>query len=315
MGGAAGSLSDLIGRDVTMTSGTPGANGRDGIAYPAIRAKEITGTGYTNGTGIVESRDVTYDGVLANLAEKLSRTYGVSVYYGTSLYNPFKNLSYKKKYIMEQQLDYTTLMKQAQFLMYTLSQMPRNSLREVGYLSGSQVSIYLCKKITSGTGTNILGLTSEANRVWFATFETEVRGVYYGGYFNIMLHEFVHVFNYNLTATEQKNLASSVAAWNYGLSYKSTNSTERVYGVSGKYDETNSCFLSGYSRKAAMEDIAETVSVISTFSSLEPPLTEGTNIRRKYDFLVATFAAKFETLSAFATKGSLFAYRHLFDEA
>ena len=311
-GGAAGSLADLAGHDVTMIAGAAGNAGADGVPYPAIRAKEITGTSYVGTIGVVESLSESYNGSLANLAEMLSRYYGVDVRYGTALYNPFT--SGKQRYNMEQQNDYSELMRQAQFLTYTLSQMPRNSLREVGFRSGSTLTIYLCKKITSSSGTNILGLTSDANRMWFATFNTEIRGVFYGGYFNIMLHEFVHVFHYNFSEQEKKAFEAKLSTLNYGLSYRSTASTDRVYGVTARYDETNSCFLSSYSRKTVMEDVSETISLTSLLLSLEPPLTKDTNIRKKYDLLVEAFGAEYETLNAFATKGSFFAYPHLFDE-
>ena len=80
-----------------------------------------------------------------------------------------------------------------------------------------------------------------------------------------------------------------------------------------EYDETNSCFLSAYSRKNVMEDAAETLSMPAAFLSLEPPLTDGVPIRKKYDLLVRAFASEYETLSAFNTGKTLFAYPHLFD--
>ena len=198
--------------------------------------------------------------------------------------------------------------------MYTMSRMPKNCWKEIDYRSGRSVTIYLCKSITSGTGTVVLGLTSDVNRVWFATFGTEVRGVFYGGYFNIMLHEFVHVFHYNFSSSARNSFETELKALNYGLSYKSSyNASERVYGVSSKYDETNSCFLSSYSRKSVMEDTAETLSIPATFLYFDPCLTTGGNIRKKYDLLVKRFAQEYETLSTFKTGKTLFGNPYLYD--
>lgn len=314
-GGAAGDLSGLAGRDVNKTAGEAGKDGVNGIPHPAILANTITGSGYEESMGKVESLSLRYEGTLSALTSKLSRFYGVSVLYGSSLYNPYKNYAKARRYTMEQQNDETELMRQMNFLMYTLSRVPRNAWREVEYRSEKQLTIYLCKTITSGTGGTIYGLTSNTNRVWFATFETEIRGVYYGGYFNIMLHEFVHVFHYNFSTAARTSFETSLKSLNYGLSYKTstTNANERVYGVTDKYDETNSCFLSAYSRKTVLEDAAETLSITATFLTLEPPLKSGTNIRKKYDLLSEAFSRDYETLAAFHTGTGLFAYAHLFD--
>lgn len=311
-GGEAGSLSALVGRDVAMLSGGAGAAGLDGVPYPAVRATKISGA-FVNATGKVESRKKTYDGTIATLAATLARFYGVGVYYGTALENPYKNYSRSRRYVMQEQTDGVVLMQQANFLMYTMSRIPKNAWREIAFRSGKIVKIYLCKSITSGTGSVILGLTSDSNRVWFATFDTEIRGVYYGGYFNIMLHEFVHAFHYNFSTSARTSFETELKSLNYGLAYKSSYGTgERVYGVRDDYDETNSCFLSNYSRKSVMEDAAETLSIASLFLSLEPPLREG-NIRKKFDLLATVFAREYETLSPLKTGKTLFAYSRLFD--
>ena len=101
---------------------------------------------------------------------------------------------------------------------------------------------------------------------------------------------------------------------NYGLGYKSSyGSKERVYGVDPQYDETNSCFLSAYSRKNVMEDTSETLSIPATFLYLEPSLGAGTRIREKFDYLVTAFGSEYETLAPFAVGNTLFCYPHLFE--
>jgi len=313
-GGNAGGIDALAGRNVIAQAGAAGKKGKDGVCYPAVRSDKITGDKYASSVGAVQSLDGTYSGTLAEATDRLSRFYGVAVYYGNSLQNPYAKKSKAYRYTMEVQTDATALMQQTQFLMYTMSVMPKNCWREITLRSGKTVTIYLCKSITSGSGGTILGLTNDSNNVWFATFATEIRGAYYGGYFNIMLHEFTHVFHYNFTTFGRNTFETALQSKNYGLGYKSAyGSKERVYGVDAAYDETNSCFLSAYSRKNVMEDTAETLSMPSIFLSLQPPLSAGTRIREKYDLLVKAFGAEYETLSEFSVGKTFFAYPHLFD--
>jgi len=313
-GGNPGSIEALAGRDVVAEVGAAGKKGKDGVCYPAVRAGKVTGDRYVSSVGTVANTALSYTGTMADVADRLSRYYGVAVYYGNSLYNPYAKKSKAYRYTMEVQSDGTALMHQAQFLMYTMSVMPKNCWREIAFRSGRTVSIYLCKSIKSGSGGNILGLTSETNNVWFATFATEIRGAYYGGYYNIMLHEFTHVFHYNFTTFARDSFETALQSKNYGLGYKSSyGSKERVYGVEAKYDETNSCFLSSYSRKNVMEDTSETLSITATYLSLEPPLGAGTHIRAKFDVLVDAFGKEYETLAPFAVGKTLFAYPHLFE--
>ncbi len=313
-GGMAGSLEYLAGRDVTAVKGKDGASGANGIPYPAIDATIITGSGFTSSVGRVVSLNQRREETLSSLADKISRYYGVGLYYGNSLYNPYKNLSKSKRYVMEAQTDPAALLGQANFLAYTMTQMPKNCWREVLFLSTKQVTIYLAKSITSGSGGTILGLTSDANRVWFATFGTEVRGVLYGGYFSIMLHEFTHLFHYNFTSSSARSaFESELKSYNYSLAYKSAyGSVERVYGVSPTYGADNSCFLSTYSRKSVMEDAAETLSLVSTLTVAPDFLAADCHIRKKYDALAGAFSREYETLSRFSAP-NLFGYPHLFD--
>ena len=310
-GGTAGSLAGLNGYDVTKTSGVTGARGENGMPYPAVNAKTIRGTHYVSATGEVSSLSAVYVGTISDITDKLSRFYGVSVYYGTNLYNPYKNKNKSSRYLMEQQTDATILMQQANFLMYTMSMMPKNCWNELGARNG-KVNIYLCKSITSGSGSVILGLTSDSNNVWFATFGTDLRGVNYSSYFNIMLHEFTHVFHYNFAKSTRTAFETELKSYNYGLDYKSSyGSTERVYGVNSRYDETNSCFFTAYSRKNVMEDTAETVSIAATFRAAVIPMTEGTTLRKKAECLAKAFQREYETLSPFFTGKFLFADRRL----
>ena len=313
-GGNAGSIEALVGKDVVAEKGAAGKKGKDGVCYPAVRAAKITGDKYASSVGAVANTALSYAGTLSDAADRLSRFYGVAVYYGNSLYNPYAKKSKSYRYTMEVQTDGTALMEQTQFLMYTMSVMPKNCWREISLRSGRTVSIYLCKSIKSGSGGTILGLTSETNNVWFATFDTEIRGAFYGGYYNIMLHEFTHVFHYNFTTFARDNFETALQSKNYGIGYKSSyGSKERVYGVEPEYDETNSCFLSAYSRKNVMEDTSETLSMTATFLSLEPPLGAGTRIRAKFDLLVTAFGNEYETLAPFAVGNTLFCYPHLFE--
>lgn len=305
MGGAAGSLSALVGKEVVMISGGNGSAGRDGTPRPSVCATKISGINYLSTTGSVVSSDAIFTGGLPTLTEKISSFYGVGLYYGTALYNPYKKNPKSSRYSMEVQNDPTVLMRQANFLMYTMSMMPKNCWQELAFVSGKRVTIYFAKSITSGSGGTILGLTSSTNNVWFATFNTEVRGAYYGGYFNIMMHEFTHAFHYQFTTAERTSFETDLKSRNYGLDYKSSyGATDRVYGVSGSWNETNSCFLSAYSRKNVMEDTAETVSMASAFLSAEPPMTAGTAIRAKFDLLATAFGRMYETLSPFSRKAS-----------
>ena len=312
-GGAAGSIADVSMFDnIAKGVGTNGANGQNGTPHPAVNAKTITGNHFTSSKGVVQSASAVYVGGIANFTDRIAHFYGVSLYYGTKLYNPYKNKSKSNRYLMEQQTDETVLLQQANFLMYTMSMIPKNYWREVRYRSGNDVTIYLCKSIKSGTGSVILGLTSDTNNVWFATFETDLRGVMYSGYFNIMLHEFTHVLHYNLTKSIRSSFETELKSYNYGLDYKSSyGSTERVYGVNSQYDETNSCFFTSYSRKNVMEDAAETISIAATFSSAVAPLNGDTTLRKKVNCISLAFQRDYETLSAFATGKVLFGDKRL----
>ncbi len=312
-GGKAGSIEALAGKDVTATKGTDGRNGPDGVTRGSIGYYELTGGPGMITHGSVVSRKVKPQESLPDFTDKLSRFYGIGLYYGNALYNPYKNLKTSKRYNMDVQTDTVELMRQTNYLAYTMSQMPKNCWREISFVSGKMVTIYLAKSITSGTGSTILGLTSDANRVWFATFNTEIRGVLYSGYFNIMLHEFTHVFHYNFSASARSAFESELKSYNFGLGYKSSyGSTERVYGVNGDYGAENSCFLSAYSRKTVMEDAAETLSLVLTLTFVPDFLAPSTAIYKKYDCIRRALGNEFETLSASrATNGSTYPYYEL----
>lgn len=306
-GGSAGSLERLAGYDVTKVAGTAGARGEDGTPYPAVNARSITGNRYLSSVGSVVDLKKQFENSFIDLTDRLERFYGITIYYGSKLENPFKST-----YSMTQQTDASALTLQSNFLMYTMSQMPKNCWREVKFRSSRTVTVYLCKTIKKTSGnTNILGLTSDKNKVWFATFSTELRGIYYSGYYNIMLHEFTHVFHYNFGSSARKTFEDKLKNENFGLSYKSTSSNERVYGMSETNTEANSCFFTSYSRKTVLEDAAETLSIAATFSAKVAPLVGDTALRRKVLLLSEAFSREYETLSPFITGKVLFADRRL----
>ncbi len=311
-GGAAGTLERVVGYDVTAYAGQAGASGENGTPYPAVNARNITGKSYVSSIGVTRSLSACYVGSLVDLTERISRFYGVNVLYGNKLENPYaKVFPRQNRYTMTQQTNATALMLQANFLMYTMSMIPKNAWREIKDRSGKTVTIYFCDKITSYGGNTILGLTNDKNNVWFATFGTDLRGIYLSGYFNIMLHEFVHVFHYNLTKSARSSMESALEQMNYGLDYKSTSSTERVYGVTETYTASNSCFFTSYSRKTVLEDAAETISIAATFTAKISPLVGDTRLREKVLFLSESFSRAYETLSPFITGKVLFGDRRL----
>ncbi|MBQ9370487.1 MAG: hypothetical protein IJU10_05390 [Clostridia bacterium] len=313
-GGAAGSVSALDGYSVTAETGKAGTNGRNGVCYPAVYASLIVGAAerYDDSRGTAKSTREQAADSLAILSGKIAAFYGVELKYGSSLaYNDYHKY---KDYKMTLQRDAALSMQQMQMLLYTLSMMPKNCWREFEYVSDKKVNIYLVESINSG---NVLGLTDSSNNVWFATFDVEVRGVIYGWYYNIMLHEFTHVCHYNMKAISAARTTSYETALeknNYGLDYgKKTN--ERVYGVDNEEgnEAANCCFLSSYSRTNVREDTAETLSMISEFTVLPAFLEEGTALRAKFDLIVETFGKFFETMTPLHAP-NLFAYDHLFDD-
>jgi len=189
----------------------------------------------------------------------------------------------------------------------------RNRLKAVGNggAATASIKIYLCNTIKS-SGSTILGLTDPSNNIWFATFNTDLRGVFYSGYYNIMIHEFLHVFHYNFTSDKRSDFETALSSKNYGLAYKKNygSATDRVYGF-GSYNETNSCFFTKYSRKTVMEDTSETISIAATFSAPIAPMTVGTRLREKVKFISDTFAKEYETFSAFVVGSMLFCDRRL----
>ena len=106
-------------------------------------------------------------------------------------------------------------------------------------------------------------------------------------------------------------MESSLEQMNYGLDYKSTSSTERVYGVTETYTASNSCFFTSYSRKTVLEDAAETISIAATFNARVAPLAGDTRLRQKVLFLSESFSREYETLSPFITGKVLFGDRRL----
>ena len=302
-GGSRGGISALAGLSVTAVLGDAGVQGRDGVPVSAVNAKFIVGAPTEMTEGTVKSTQGKAGGSLDSIVQKLSSFYGVKIYYGTKLDNPYRD------YKMTQQTDVTKLLQQTQFLLYTFSMMPKNFWKEIAYLSGRQVKIYLANKINNG---GVLGLTSSDNKVWFATFDTEMRGVVYSGYFNIMLHEFTHVCHYNLSSSAA--FEKAMAELNFGLSYGTSSSQERVYGMGNKGSAEECCFLSAYSRKTVREDVAETLSMCSVFVRKPDFLAEGMPVRTKLKTIITNFARSYETLSLFKAP-NLFVYDRLFEDA
>ena len=143
-GGAPGSIEALAGRDVVAEVGAAGKKGKDGVCYPAVRAGKITGDKYASSVGTVTSSAASYEGLLSDAASRVSLYYGVSIKYGNDLYNPYAKKSKAYRYTMEVQTDGTALMEQMQFLIYTMSVMPKNCWREISLRSGRSVTIYPC---------------------------------------------------------------------------------------------------------------------------------------------------------------------------
>jgi len=321
-GGAGGNVDALSGSSVTATAGKSGTNGKDGICYPAVYASVVNGGEELYDDSRKESAKSTTDVAtdsLDVLAKKIASFYGVNLTYGTNVAN--SDLRKHSGYSMTKQSDSEKSMQQMQFLLYTMSMMPKNCWREFHEIKGIKVSIYLVNSINSG---GILGLTDTSNNVWFATFDTEVRGVIYGGYYNIMLHEFIHVCHYNMdTDNSIRTSAFNNAIENYNyieedgdrihLDYGKKGNVG-VYGVANEEDNTaeGCCFLSAYSRTNVREDVAETLSMCSEFTVLPDFLKKGTVIRKKFDLIVNTFAKVFETMTPLHAP-NLFAYDHLFD--
>lgn len=304
LGGEAGGTAALSGLSVTAIRGEAGEDGKDGVLYLAVNAKEITGTSYATAKGSVESRKVKATDSLDDLIARMEGYCGVSVYYrAKEIKDPYS------AYPMEAQTDFSATMKQAQFLLYTFEMMPKNCWREFAFLNNNAVSIYLVKHIN---GTKTLGLTDASNRVWFATFETEMRGVIRGGYYNIMLHEFTHVLTYNMTGSKQNAFKKNLTNVNKGGPGYASTSTSGVYGVEDGNTAATSYFLTSYSRTDFKEDAAETLSLCSVFVSRPDFLEEGTHIREKFELIVNTFAGSFETMSRFKDSNS-FAYDHIFE--
>ena len=312
-GGAAGNISAL-GSGVTATVGDAGANGKSGVQTPAVSAKYILGTHYVTVEDEirVKSRQKKTTESLDSLVRKLASFYGVQIEYGTGADTNY----YKSSYPMTKQTNAAKLMEQTQFLMYTFSVMPKNLWREFYFVNNNlnQPIINLVKTIKNG---KVLGLTNDTNHLWFATFETEMRGVIYSGYYNIMLHEFTHVCHYNLdkaSSAVRLDFESSLQSHNFELKYTDpASSKERVYGVLDENTATTSCFLTTYSRTNVREDTAETLSLCSVYSTRPDFLAEGTPVRIKFDIIVTAFSRAYETMSTYFTP-NLFAYDHLFDE-
>ena len=295
MGGAGGT-------GYTSTyNGLAGANGTAGKAHDPVYTRTRT---YLQGNPTQHMGAVVHNATtrplsgVAQAADALSRHYKVNIYYNSGWQR-----GYASKYTMTQlnvQTDTAELMRMMHGLDYALSALGRNVMIDVGRRSGT-VTYYLCKSIRQGSDV-IYGLTDDANKVWLSAFETRKRDcTMYSTYYNIMVHEMLHLLYFCADNAAQAQLsASSLSAYNNGWGYyknnSSNNNSNGVYSSLTGNGATCS-FLTVYSKLNNMEDISETLSYLCIQAQAHP-YDEGTSrVAQKAVYVSRVFAAEYDALA------------------
>lgn len=285
VGGAGG-----VGSSVTY-NGSAGANGANGIAFSPIYAytqyQKLNGTVDTTNGSVVENEEARADNYI-DFAEKLEKHYKVDIHYGNDYYNPYEPtiFSWRNKYKMTKQNDIQQILRLLYGLEGAFTMFPANSFIELSIVN-EDVNIYLVNTIKNSSGGVVYGLTNSANNIWFATFDTKLRDTFYSTYYNIMVHEMLHLFTFSMGSTSSNPMKSGLPSYNLGYSY-TTNSTG-VYNPQNGYGADNSAFLTAYSKTDFNEDISDNLSLICMLVYRPDFLNTGKALNLKAIYIANTY--------------------------
>lgn len=292
--GANGALGGKGGKGGTADEGYSGSDGIDGengtARHPllaTVKTEFVTDNfGVTLGKVIGNSAVRLF--VFDEFADMLSKYYKINVHYGTDLYNPHSQFK------MVELTSAVELNRMLSALDYALQTFPKNLYIEMAQSSKKDIDIYIVQSITKGSS-EVYGLTSDSNNVWFETFDTRLRGVYYSTPYNIMIHELLHVLTYNLDDATDSSLKKTLPKYNLNYSYK-TNSSG-VYDPTNGYDENNSVFLCKYSKSSYSEDVSDNLSMIAMLPNKTAYLEEDKPMYLKVRYVTSVYVGYYSTLS------------------
>lgn len=279
----------------TVYSGINGTNGEDGKAkYPIFSNTQTIHltNNYRITMGEVVSNAQTRTFVYDDFAETLERFYKINVHYGNDLSNP-----HYLRFSMTAQTSVTEITKMLHALDYALQVFPKNIYSEIMTESKNKINIYIVSTITRKPSSVVYGLTSDVNNVWFATFDTRLRGVYYSTPYNIMVHELLHVLTYNLDDATDKNLEKTLPSYNLGYSYTTTNAG--VYDPDKGYGADNSVFLCAYSKSSYSEDVSDNLSMVGMLVTKPEYLAEGKAFNKKITYINSVYVGFYKTLAPY----------------
>ncbi|NCA66703.1 MAG: hypothetical protein EOM87_01415 [Clostridia bacterium] len=273
-------------------NGTKGADGNDGLSFAPLYAH----SNYANQSGAVNTiylgrvidNSVTRTETYAVFAEKLERQYKIDIHYGTDFWNPYAPtlFSWNGKYKMTQQNNASEILRLLYGLEGALCIFPQNMFIELSIVN-KNVNIYLVNTITNSSGGVVYGLTSNANNVWFATFDTKLRDTFYSTYYNIMIHELLHTLTFSMGSTSSNPMKTGLPTYNLGYSYTLTSAG--VYDPHNGNTAANSAFLTKYSKTDFNEDISDNISLICMLVYKPDFLEDGRAINLKCKYIANTY--------------------------
>lgn len=250
--------------------------------------------------GVKSNSSLRNLGTVADAISLFCNHYKIEIYYNNGWQNLHKPTLFLSGYNMTKQSDSTELFRQLRGMEYSLQVFGRNVLCDVTQRKSHAIRFYLCDSITtSDTHSTIYGLTDSDNNVWFSTFVAKPRDTFYSTYYNIMPHEMFHLLYYAMPEDTVKSVfANSVVqrTCNNGIAY---NQSSQAGVYSGASDDAY--FLTTYSKKNAMEDISETLSILCVQAQTPTWASADTPIAQKAIYFTQQFVAEYHSLAAWQT--------------
>lgn len=273
-------------------NGSNGKKGADGtINYPIFTSEQsiFLTNNYTIQNGKIQSNSEVRSIVYDEFAEQLANYYKIGVHYGTDLNNP-----HSTRFAMNELTSVKEITRMLYSLEFALQSLPKNLYFEI-MQSAPMINIYIVESITRRPSSVVYGLTSNVNNLWFATFTTRLRGIYYSTPLNIMIHELFHVLTYNLDEATDSSLKATLPSYNLGNSY-STNS-KGVYDPTKGYTAANSVFLCSYSKSNYSEDVSDNISLIAMLVTKPDYLENGTAFYKKVVYINSVYVGYYKNLT------------------
>ena len=293
--GGASTLATVSGQTSSI-AGTDGAGGKDGLVNePLFAVNSYSATGLINKRmGVVAYSTQVFDLDETNYLQQIEM---LEAYYKIDVHTGNDIKSVNNYYITPQNsVGETVLLVHG---LYTaLGKFPKNAYIQAEMNKEKEINVYLVDKISHGAS-NVYGLTSISNVMWFATFTTRLRETFYSNYYNIMVHEIFHVFTFGLSSSTDNNpLKANLGEYNGGYGYTTNN--KGVYNVLTEnviYHAGNSAFLTTYSKSNFNEDVSDNLSLIVMLSDKRDFLEKGTMIYNKVMYISEAYQRKYSALA------------------